>query len=75
MIVATAVPDILKNIKKRRTFKECQVPGAKDQWPEKGNQLYLCFFIALFILPITLVYASVNEVLMNKLFIGMLTFS
>ena len=75
MIVATAVPDILKNIKKKGTFKECQVPGAKNQLPEKGNQLYLCFFIALFILPITLVYASVNEVWMNKPFIGMLTFS
>ena len=75
MIVATAVPDILKYFKKKRKLKECQVPGAKDQWPEKGNQLYLCFFIALFILLITLVNASVNEVWMNKPFIRVLIFS
>ena len=74
MIVATAVPDILKNIEKKRTLKECQVPGAKDQWPEIGNHLYL-FLIALFILPITLVYASVNEVWMNKPFIRVLIVS
>ena len=71
MIVATAVPDILKYIKKKRKLKECQVSGAKDQWQEIGNHFHI-FFIVLFILSIIRVYASANEVLMNKPFIRVL---